>query len=59
MTDLDILKELPIQNLDIQEDSKEKEKTPEVMVSLVLPLEAAEVTPMTEKMEEMEREHHR
>ena len=51
MVDLDILKELPIQNLDIQEGSKEEEKTLEVMDSLVLPSEVADVTLMTVKME--------
>ena len=59
MMELDILKELPIQNVDIQEDGKEEEKTLEVMDSLALPSKVADVTPTTEKtemMEEMEQE---
>ena len=54
MMDLDILKELPIQNLDIQEDRQEEEKLPEITDSLVPPSEAAAVMPMTEKMRKIE-----
>ena len=60
MTDLDILKELLIQNLDIQEDRQEEQKSPEITNTLVPPSEAAAVMPMmekTEKMEEMEWEN--
>ena len=53
MMDSDILKELLIQNLNIQEDRKEEEKSPEIMDLLVLPPEAV-VTPKTEKMKKME-----
>ena len=51
MTDSAILKELPIQNLNIQKDRKEEEKLPEITDTLVLPSEVATVTP---KMEETE-----
>ena len=54
MMDLDILKELPIQNLNIQKDRKEEEKLPEIRDSLVPPSEVAVATPMTEKMEKTE-----
>ena len=57
MMDLDILKELPIKNLNIKEDRKEEEKLPEITDLLVLPQTAA--TPKMEKMEkteEMEQE---
>ena len=50
---MDILKELLIQNLNIQEDRKEEEKSPEITDSLVLPLETA-ATPKREKMEKTE-----
>ena len=53
MTDSDILKELPIQNLSIQKDGKEEEKSPEITDTLVPPSEAAAVTP---KMKETEWE---
>ena len=53
---LDILKELPIQDLNIQEDRKEEEKLSEITDSLVPPSEAAAVTPKMEKMEETEQE---
>ena len=58
MIDSDILKELLIQNLNIQEDRKEEERSPEITDLLVLPPEAV-VTPKmetTKKMEEMEWE---
>ena len=54
MTDLDILKELPTQNLDIQEDRQEEEKLPEITDSLVLPSEVAAAMPTTEKIEKTE-----
>ena len=56
MTDSEILKELPIQNLNIQEDRKE-EKLPEITDTLVPPSEVTAATPMTEEMEM--GEHHR
>ena len=49
MTDSEILNELLIQNLNIQEDGKEEEKSPEITDTLVPPPEAAAVTPMTEE----------
>ena len=52
MMDSDILKELTIQNLNIQEDRKEEEKSPEITDSLILLSEVAVATPKTEKMEE-------
>ena len=57
MTDLEILKELPIQNLDIQEDRQEEEKFAEITNSLVMPPEAVAEMQMTEKMEEIEWEN--
>ena len=53
MMNSDILKELPIQNLNIHEDRKEEEKSPEITDSLVLPTETA-ATPKIEKMEKTE-----
>ena len=51
MKDSEILKELPIQNLNIQEDRKEEEKSPEITDTLVLPSEVAAVTLMMEETE--------
>ena len=42
--DSGILKELLIQNLNIQKDGKEEEKSPEITNTLVPPSEAAAVT---------------
>ena len=50
MTDSDILKELLIQNLNIQEERKEEETLPGITDTLITLAEAAAVTP---KMEEM------
>ena len=47
MTDSGILNDLPIQNLSIQEDKKEK-KSPEITDTLVPPQEASATTPMME-----------
>ena len=52
MTDSEILKELPIQILNIQEDRKEEEKSPEITDTLVPPSEAATATPMMEEIEQ-------
>ena len=49
--DSDILKELPIQNLNIQKDGKEEEKLPEITDTLVPPAEVAAATLMMEEME--------
>ena len=54
MMDLDILKELSIQNVDTQEDGREEQKTLEVTDSLVLPLEVEDVMLTIEKMEKTE-----
>ena len=54
--DLDIIKELPIQNLNIEEDRKEEEKSPEITDMLVLPSEVAAATSKMEETEEMEWE---
>ena len=45
MTDSEILNELPIQNLTIQEDRKEEEKSPDITDTLVPPLEMSAATP--------------
>ena len=58
MTDSEILNELPIQNLNIQEDGKEEEKLPEITGTLVLPPEAAAVTPRMEEMEWKKKDAH-
>ena len=52
MVDSDILKKLPIQNLNIQEDRKEEERLPEITDTLALPSEVATVTPKTEETEQ-------
>ena len=49
--DSEILKELPIQNLNVQEDRKEEEKLPLITNTWVAPSEVAAVTPITEEME--------
>ena len=55
MMDSDILKELLIQNLNIHDDRKEEEKSPEITDSLVPP-PGAGATPKTENTEETEWE---
>ena len=49
MTDSEILNELLIQNLNMQENGKEEEKSPEIRDTQVLPPEVAAVTPMMEE----------
>ena len=49
-TDLEILNKLPIQNLTIQKDMKEEEKSLEVADTWVPPPEVVVATPMMEEM---------